>query len=638
MAKIAVFLPREYMLEQVERVVAEMNMELLMVKVIDSSDTLEQARLAISQGAQIVVARGLHALIIERYTKVPVVEITLTAQELGLLITKAKRFVQKEHPVIALIGYRNLLSDVTYFNEIFGVDLTAYYVDDPDEVEGIVSKAVKKKPDMVIGGDLVGNSMKKYSIPYMFFHSTEDSIRNALQVAGKMAYTADVEKISNAQFATMADTTFQGIIKIDGEHRITAVNRMAKDYLKKSPDEVVGHLLEDELKDIDAANIDGVLSGQREMYSTTIRIHGVPMRYIAAPIQYDGHIDGAILSFTHLYSRQSTEENHMKTGYLQGYVAAMDFSMMKTTDRRMKAAITLAKQYAASRFPVLIRDEMGYNKEKIAQCIHNNSARRSMPFVSVNLSGMNEQAQMNALFGSYRSEDNGIPGIAQRSDLGTLFINEIENLSPFCQYQVYRLIRRRLIVSGDAFQTKILDVRLIAGTRKDLRLLVADGRFRSDLYYAIAGLYVELTPIRERSGDIERTINEYLKAFCTRNSCYLTLTEGAMKVLCDYSWEGNEIQMENFCERLFLTTTRKTINETAVRNLLQLLYPQVEEIDGNKRLVVYQAPEARQLADLLEACGGNRQMAAKQLGISTTTLWRRMKKYGIIHGTENEQQ
>lgn len=182
-------------------------------------------------------------------------------------------------------------------------------------------------------------------------------------------------------------------------------------------------------------------------------------------------------------------------------------------------------------------------------------------------------------------------------------------------------------------KNRILDVRLIAGTRTDLSVMVADGRFRGDLYYAIAGLSMELVPVRERPGDIARLINGYLQDFCTRNACYLKLSEGAMKVLCDYSWKGNEIQLENFCERLFLTTTKKVIDEGMVRHLLEILYPEVEEVDGEKRAVVYQAPEARKLIRLLEECGGNRRLAAQKLGISTTTLWRRLKKYGIVNGT-----
>lgn len=633
MANIAVFVPRKYMLEQVERIAREQELDLLMARVIDNSEAVAQAREAIELGAQIVVARGLQALNIRKYTNVPVVEIMLTAQELGLLITKAKKLVHKEHPSIALIGYRNLLSDVTYFNEIFDVDLTAYYVDDPDEVEGFVSRAVEKKPDVVIGGDLVGNSMEKYDIPYMFFHSTEDSIRNALQVAAKVAYAADLEKISNAQFATVADTMLQGVIKIDGNHKITAVNRTAEEYLRKSPDEIIGHYLEDELRDVDASSIEAVLSGQRDMYSTTVRIHGVSLRYIAAPIQYDGKIDGAILSLSRLNSVTAPMENPGKKGYLQGYVATIDFSDMKTGDKRMKACIALGKQYAASRFPVLIRDEMGFNKERMAQCIHNNSSRRSMPFISVNLSGLDEREQVRFLFGGYGDEKN--PGIVEQSNLGTLFINEIEKLSPFCQYQIYRLVRHRQIICGDVVKTRILDVRLIAGTRTDLSVMVAEGKFRSDLYYAIAGLSMELVPIRERPGDIAKLVNDYLKDFCTRNNCYLKLTDGAMKLLCEYSWTGNEIQLENFCERLFLTTTKKVIDEGMVRYLLDILYPEVEDVDGEKRMVVYQAPEARKLVRLLEECGGNRRLAAEKLGISTTTLWRRLKKYGIVNGTND---
>ncbi len=628
MANIAVLLPREYMKEQVEKIAAEEGLDLLMTRVINNSDALAAARNAISLGAQVVIARGLQAVMIREYATVPVVEIILTAQEIGLLVTRAKKQLGMDRPKIALIGFKNMICDMTHFNEIFDIDLITYYVEHAGDVEACVSQAVAQAPDMIIGGDMVEACMEQYNIPFMFFHSTEDCIRNALQIAKQVSYAVDTVSMNTAQFNALGETTSQGIIRIDNEHRITAMNKVAEQFLGSVKHHAEGKLIEEVLLGIEPSQIDSVLTGRRDIFSSTMRIHGQAYRYMIAPIQFDQTMSGALITLS-TYTQLISGEQVQKS-MLQGYVAATDFSMIKTTDKAMRRNITLARQYAASSYPVLIQDEPGYNKEIIAQCIHNNSSRRSMPFVAVNLSGLNDQEQLETLFGVFNGSSEERAGLAENSNYGTIFINQIENLSPFCQYQLYRLIRHQPILCGGDTKIKVFDVRVIAGTRTDLLLMVKNGSFRSDLYYAIAALSLNLVPIRQRPGDIMKLVEHNLKQFCKRNNVYLTISQEAMDTLCNFTWEGNEIQIENFLERLFISTTKREIRREYILKLLQELYPEVEEIDGHSTRVIYQSPEAAKIQQALNDCGGNRQLAAQKLGISTTTLWRHIKKYGLL--------
>lgn len=622
MAKIAVFLPKENMLEDAYQAMEEEQSAFEFIKVIETKDAVLEARKAVEAGVHIVVARGVQASLIKEQTNIPVVEIVLTAQEIGLLVIEAKKLITKKKPTIALIGFQNMICNLSYFDQLFDIQMRCYFVSRFDQMQDAVKTACEDGADMILGGDIVGELASSFQIPYLFFRSTKDSLRNAFMIAKKMAYTSDIEKMSNAQFETVLDTAYQGMIKINNEKRITAVNKLIEQVLSQEASEVKNKEICDVVEEIEEDGLNAILLGEREIYSSTLKIRGTPFMYTMAPIQFDTHISGAILTFSKLKLEQKEDLKKMQETFLQGYVAKNEFSMLTSKNRKMKDTIAMAKKYAVSNHPVLLIGENNVHKEQFAQCIHNNSARKNGPFAAFNCNGMKEEEQLSMLYGEKNAMDI--------CNNGTLYLSEIDHLSLICQYQLLRIIKSRSVMSAELGQNKMYDVRIIVSSQKDLSILVQNGLFREDLYYAVSGLVLKLTPLNQRPDDIEMLIQKYLRNFMTRCSCYLTITKEAMDYMKVYSWEGNEIQLENFCERLFLSTTKKNIDEGLVKNLLDDLYPKVKIVEGNERLVVYKHPEAENIANLLKQCNGNRQEAALMLGISTTTLWRRMKKYGIL--------
>lgn len=621
------------MLGQARNVIREDELDIDILKVIKTSDSVYEARQAVEQGAEVVLARGVQAAFIRQYTNIPVAELTLTGQEIGLMIASAKKKVpDKKCPQIALIGFKNMFSDTTYADELFDIRLKFYDITAIEQAAEKVDLAIQEGADVLLGGDTVNALAAQKGIPAQFIDSTEESIRSAIGVAKKMILTAEAEKNFTAQFETVLDNSYNGILEIDENKEIMIVNRAGEELFHKKASQLEGTALEKVIPELEQRYIDDVLSGKRDSFMTSVYVAGVPMMLTAAPIQYENKIRGAIISLYRNASVRKNDADELHSYYLKGYVAHAHFSDIRITGKEMEYCVELSKMYALSKNPVLICGEDGTDKEKLAQCIHNNSSYKAGPFVAVNCSGMTEQMQVDRLFGNPDAEDESMKkGALAIGDHGTIVISEIEKLSLLCQYRLYRAIRYDSLIQNDLERSQTLDNRIIAITGADLYQYVEQGRFRQDLYYLLNSLTVEIPPLRKRPQDIRAIVEDCRVRFTKRYARFPKIAEDAMEALAGFGWQGNEIQLESFCERLFLTSPKKTITSDYVYFLLDTLYPVKERISEDGTTVIYQHPEAARLTELLEKHQGNRSAVAKELGISTTTLWRRMKKYGVIN-------
>lgn len=197
------------------------------------------------------------------------------------------------------------------------------------------------------------------------------------------------------------------------------------------------------------------------------------------------------------------------------------------------------------------------------------------------------------------------------------------------QYQLTRVILDGAVNRTDALPMENIDVRIIAAARENLRYGVNKRRFQESLYYVLHGLTLEIPPLNRRIEDLQYYIDKYFNEFCKKYNKYLVITEGGCERLRQFSWQGNRLQLRAFMERLVLTAKKRSIAEGTIQKLFGELYPYVGEAGGGEKVVVYKTEEAVKISELLKKHRGNRKLAAQELGISTTTLWRKMNKYGI---------
>jgi len=280
---------------------------------------------------------------------------------------------------------------------------------------------------------------------------------------------------------------------------------------------------------------------------------------------------------------------------------------------------------------VLIQGESGTGKEIVANVIHNNSTRNHMPFVPVNCSAIVEGLLESELFGHVKGAFTGAIrdkiGLFKAAEGGTIFLDEIAEIVPPIQVKLLRVLQEKKVRPVGATSEIPVDVRIIAATNRNIEEAVNTGAMRKDLFYRLNVVSIFLPPLEERKEDIPALANHFLDIFNTRSKKNVTsISTKAMDVLMNYNWPGNVRQLENAIERAFALGANKTIDLSDLP---------VEIIEYGKTvkkdIVTYslRENEIMLIKKALLKTNGNRNKAAKLLGINTTTVYRKIEKYNI---------
>src|SRR5712672_112143 len=303
---------------------------------------------------------------------------------------------------------------------------------------------------------------------------------------------------------------------------------------------------------------------------------------------------------------------------------------------KMDAVKKMILKVARSSSTVLIRGESGTGKELIARAIHNQSPRSSEMFQAVNCAAINENLLESELFGHEKGSFTGAhvdkKGLFEVADRGTLFLDEIAELDVSMQAKLLRALQeRRVRRVGGTYEIPV-DVRVIAATNRDLRAMVADGRFRDDLYYRINVLSVDVPPLRERREDIQVLISSFLKKH-TRNPSRLVrgLTPETRKLMLDYSWPGNVRQLESAIQRAILLCEGDQITVDDLP--LEVRQEAGPAAEGAFKLpaegINFEDVERNLITQAMEQTDYNITKSAKLLGLTFRTLQYRLEKFGI---------
>jgi transcriptional regulator with PAS, ATPase and Fis domain len=277
---------------------------------------------------------------------------------------------------------------------------------------------------------------------------------------------------------------------------------------------------------------------------------------------------------------------------------------------------------------VLIEGETGTGKEMIARMIHNNSPRAQQAFVPVDCGSIApsliESELFGAMKGAYTGADRDRMGVFEAANNGTTFLDEIGDLELGFQLNLLRFLQEKEIRPLGSARGKKVDVRVIAATNRDLQKMVDEGKFREDLWYRLNVVRILLPPLVERRGDVPLLAHHFLNKYNERYSQKTKLTESGLQVLENYSWPGNVRQLQHMLERLTILAPQNRIDDTAVREAIELTEPRDSASD------TLADTEADQIRRVLSATGGNKSRAAKILGIERKTLYRKLERMGLL--------
>jgi DNA-binding NtrC family response regulator len=335
--------------------------------------------------------------------------------------------------------------------------------------------------------------------------------------------------------------------------------------------------------------------------------------------------------------RKLVAENRALRQNLQAQ--AQRFSGIIGRSPRMKQVFNLIIQAAPSRSTILITGESGTGKELVARAIHANSPRVDRSFVTVNSGNLPPELLESTLFGhvkgAFTGAINSKKGLFDLADKGSIFFDEIGNLSAETQVKLLRVMQEREFMRLGGMETIRVDVRIVAATNNDLRQMVEDGGFREDLYYRLHVINIYLPPLRERKEDIPPLALHFLEKYGEENNRReMELTAAALDLLMEYDWPGNVRELENVIERAVVLGTGTRIGPDLipdhVRSAPTFHIPRFTvPPEGISFKDVITNVEKRLIESTLEAAGGVQKKAAELLKIKPTTLNEMIKRYEI---------
>ncbi len=305
-------------------------------------------------------------------------------------------------------------------------------------------------------------------------------------------------------------------------------------------------------------------------------------------------------------------------------------SIIGRTPKMLEVYRAIAR-VAPTEASVLILGASGTGKELVARALHDHSARAHMPFVPLNCGALPENILESELFGhekgAYTGADSSRPGLFEAAHGGTLFLDEISETKPGFQVNLLRAVQEQQIRRVGSHKYTPINVRILAASNRDLNKLMADGRFREDLYYRLSVVVINLPTLEERREDIPLLVQHFLKRAGRKNKRTISITDAAVKLLTSYSWPGNVRELENLVERLAIFCTSGEIGVADVERERQLI--RTNGVPEKTPPTTLEDMERQHILRVLQEHAGNKSKAARALGIERKTLYQKARRLGI---------
>src|SRR3989337_1086890 len=423
-----------------------------------------------------------------------------------------------------------------------------------------------------------------------------------------------------------------GVLTIDLDGRINYVNKAMQELLGYPDNAMIGKRCENFIRSNICATEDCVLRrtlAKRERLSNYESfIENREGRRVPVNINTDLLFDetGSLIGIVEVF-RDISQIKELKERLEDIY----QFGNIVTKDRRMKEIMAILPSVAQTKSTVLIEGESGTGKELIAKAIHNNSRRKDKPFIAVNCAAIPDTLIESELFGHVKGAFTGAHqdrvGRFELANHGTIFLDEIADMSLSTQAKLLRVIQEEKFERVGGTKTISVDVHIIAATNKNLTKAVKEGSFREDLFYRISVFPITLPPLRERKEDIQLLISYFIEKFNKEMGKSINnISPQAMKVLMNYYFPGNIRELRNIIEHAFVCSQGNTILPEHLPKELVFTEERLEIVPEGSSL---NRVEKEWILSVLEKSMWRYQEAAKRLGISRTTLWRKLKAYGL---------
>lgn len=527
---------------------------------------------------------------------------------------------------VYVINFHKNIDEITATANMLKVKVHQLHFHTIEEMEALLKLLKEQDVKEIIGGSWISHAAARYNmkgISYYSYRSMKEAITHAINTI--IANKKDMEK--SALYNTILDITRNGIIATDKEMKITIFNSAAEKLLQTKKNEVIGKNIRHLFPGIDLEK------KYNKPERVLIQKGNKKIATEFTPVISGGKQYGIVSTLEDVEDIQETESVIRKQLNKKPLSAKYTFDQIVGTSEEILYAIDKAKKYSQTNSSILILGETGTGKEVFAQSIHNASSRRRYPFVAVNCAALPESLLDSELFGYEEgaftgAKKGGKPGLFELAHRGTIFLDEISEMPYSLQSRLLRVLQEREVMRIGGNRNIPVDVRIITASNRDLRKCVENGEFREDLYYRISVLQLVLPSLRHRGEDIRLMVEHLLRE--KGMSVYIPyLNEDFWHVLYSYHWPGNVRELENVVERFIVSCHNQPVDADFVSLIQQALYPSsIRPFQQNTKTLNEEVEklEGKMIIEVLKQCNGNREEAAKKLGISRTTLWRKINK------------
>lgn len=607
------------------------------IRLASMEEALPVARALLAEGTNVILGGGGTGKFLRRYLRRPVV--TIARSHLDIL--KALMAARESTSDIAVTAYGGVPPWSALFADLLGVRLLPVPFTTTQELVSGIREAVDQGAGCVVGGGVCAEIAQARGCRAIVVKPGEEALERALDEALNIARSQRQDREQTAWLRGILDSLHEGIVGLDCHGRKAASNRAGESLLEGLSDadgELARTLgLEKVLKD--GSSEDGAVR----------RVNGRELVINSLPVVVDGKTFGALAAFMPAH-RLRDMNRRLRGASRQRLVARHDLGSLVGESRPMRALRAQAARFARSDAALHIQGESGTGKELLAHALHLCGPRRNGPFVAVNCGALPESLLESELFGYEEgaftgARRGGKAGLFELAQDGTIFLDEIADISPAVQIRLLRVLETGEIFRLGADRPIAANARVLSSSWKDLVREVSEGRFRADLYYRLTLLRLRTPPLRERPEDVPLLARHLLQRLGRPE---LTLSARAGRLLAAYAWPGNVRELDALLRRYCLLCEdrpgeARACDEALLEELLEDLRrtqgrmaapapgpaPCLPEVDlpegqGDLRSRLEQLEQAI-IQNELARCGHNRRLVASRLGISPNTLWRKLK-------------
>ena len=588
----------------------------------------------------VIISQGGTAEAIRSLVNIPVVSIEMRTVDFLNALYKASEYGKK----IGLVVFKSeSLSDLESLKEKLGIDFTVFSYNTKEELEEQIKVAIRLGISTLVGiGDCILEAGKEHNLNSVVIHGGEKQLKEALITSKNICDFGKREKEKTERFKMIIDYSGDGIIALDNKDTVVTFNPIAEKIFNLQASQVLEQSIH---HNINSVLIEEIFGNGELLLNKLVKINNKQFLMNRLPIIIGQEMYSVVMTFQEITKLQELEQKVRTQLYKKGLIAKYTFDDIIGESKAIRNTINQAKMIGKTNTTVLITAETGSGKELFAQSIHNFSSRRKGPFVAINCAAMPENLLESELFGYEEgaftgAKKGGKPGLFELAHGGTIFLDEVAEIPLSLQGRLLRVLQERevLRVGGDYILN--VNIRVIAATNVNLFQMVKEGKFRQDLYFRLNILDLRIPPLRERKADIPILIESFIRKMNVKHATNISkVSSGAIELLEGYGWPGNVRELENFTEKMCILSDSRYVDEILVN---QLFYNNshystaaVDDTEirssseghtitvnlGNLKDIEQQI--IKQASKIFK---DDRTTLAEKLGMSRTTLWKRLKE------------